>query len=76
MPSTAAKPAAAGSTSSCEIMQHEETVLAQRDKLGHEQRRSPASLVDVATNDMRGRNFAKPIDHLGFADVTGVDNHV
>ena len=58
------------------IVQHEETVLAQLDKLGHGQRRSPASLVDVPANDMRGRNFAKPIDHLRFADVTGVDNHV
>jgi hypothetical protein len=57
-------------------VQHEETVFAQRDKLGHGQRRSPASLVDVPAHDMRGRNFAKPVDHLRFADVAGVDNHV
>ena len=25
---------------------------------------------------MNGRDFGEPIDHLGFADVAGVDNHV
>jgi hypothetical protein len=25
---------------------------------------------------MKGRNRAEPIDHLGFADVAGMDNHV
>jgi hypothetical protein len=57
-------------------MQHEETTVADFDKLGHGQRRSPASLVDIPADDMNGRNFAEPIDHLGFADIAGVDNHV
>ena len=57
-------------------MQHEETMVAGCDKLGQRQRRSPASLVDIPADDMKGRNRAEPIDHLGFADVAGMDNHV
>ena len=55
------------------VMQHEETMVADFDKLGHGQRRSPASLVDIPADDMKGRNFAEPSDHLGFAHIAGVD---
>ncbi len=38
--------------------------------------RQPSFVVDIPADHMKGRNFAEPGDHLGFADIAGVDNQV
>src|SRR5882762_7319100 len=57
-------------------MQHVELKPADLDMDRHWECARPMRLVHVPTDDERGRQVAKRIDHFGSPDVTGVDDEV
>ena len=58
------------------LVQHQDLVLASSDDLAFRNGFRPCLGVIVAAHGERGRDRAQPVDHIGRADVAGVDDQL